>query len=530
MINMNRLRGPPILCREAVARWSAWKVSPQSFQEDRVEVIVEKERTMIVWDKVNGFYPPLKENSIMRKFGFLLAVVLTLTIITVRPAHADSSPSCQAINGGAWDGILGGTKIEYDFSVGEQVTLSVTNPAPDETLGTYYHSVRILENNSSIGFIGGWGQPSSTTIDITPSIGNLSITPVSSGADVAASCLPVGPSNHAPTADAGVSYSGNEGSAILLSGSATDPDGDALAYDWTADSSLCSFDDATTLTPTFTCTDNGDFDITLSVSDGQETAVSNATVTVLNVNPVPGAIVVDQPLVPVNTAVNAEVDFTDIGASDTHLATWDWGDGSICDTSSGDTHCTLTQDAGFGSTTSSHAYNDSGVYMVQVTLTDDDGGFESITYQYVVVYDPEGGFVTGGGWIESPAGAYTPGNETDPDITGKASFGFVSKYKKGASVPTGQTEFQFKAGDLDFHSSSYQWLVVNQNATNAQFKGSGTINGMGDYKFMLWGGDGTPDTFRIRIWEKTNGRGEVSIYDNGVDQPLGGGNIVVHTK
>jgi hypothetical protein len=36
--------------------------------------------------------------------------------------------------------------------------------------------------------------------------------------------------------------------------------------------------------------------------------------------------------------------------------------------------------------------------------------------------------------------------------------------------PAGKTEFSFKAGDLDFHSDSYEWLVLNQGGTNAQFK------------------------------------------------------------
>ncbi len=58
-------------------------------------------------------------------------------------------------------------------------------------------------------------------------------------------------------------------------------------------------------------------------------------------------------------------------------------------------------------------------------------------YNYAVVYDPIGGFVTGGGYIMSPAGAYVQ----DPAATGKANFGFVSKYKKGATVPSGSTEF-----------------------------------------------------------------------------------------
>jgi hypothetical protein len=112
--------------------------------------------------------------------------------------------------------------------------------------------------------------------------------------------------------------------------------------------------------------------------------------------------------------------------------------------------------------------------------------------------------------------------------TGKANFGFVSKYKKGATVPEGNTEFQFEAGDLNFHSTSYEWLLVT-GSDYAKFKGSGTINGAGDYKFMLWAGDNDPDTFRIKIWYEDGGN-EIVVYDNGMDQAIGGGNIVVHKK
>jgi len=124
----------------------------------------------------------------------------------------------------------------------------------------------------------------------------------------------------------------------------------------------------------------------------------------------------------------------------------------------------------------------------------------------------------------SDLGAY----ELDPSLSGKANFGFVSKYEKGASIPTGNTEFQFKVGNLNFHSDSYDWLVVTGN-DYARFKGTGTINGDGEYKFMLWAGDKQPDTFRIKIWYEENGS-EGVVYDNGMDQEIGGGNIVVHTS
>ena len=101
------------------------------------------------------------------------------------------------------------------------------------------------------------------------------------------------------------------------------------------------------------------------------------------------------------------------------------------------------------------------------------GTTTSITtvYQFVVIYDTSAGFVTGGGWMISPPGAYV-GN---PALTGKANFGFVSKYQKGANVPTGDTEFQFQAGGFNFKSTVYEWLVIS--GSKAQYKGSGTVNG-----------------------------------------------------
>ena len=45
---------------------------------------------------------------------------------------------------------------------------------------------------------------------------------------------------------------------------------------------------------------------------------------------------------------------------------------------------------------------------------------------------------------------------------------------------------------------------------------------------MLWTGDYDTDTFRIKIWYEDGG--EIVVYDNGMDQAIGGGSIVIHTK
>jgi hypothetical protein len=219
--------------------------------------------------------------------------------------------------------------------------------------------------------------------------------------------------------------------------------------------------------------------------------------------------------------------FTTPDFSPPYTADWNWGDASSSSCPHNSAACTLLQSR--HSVTGSHSYTEPGVFAVQLTVTDFNGGSGEPVFQYVVAYDPTGGFVTGSGWIDSPPGACNFGACTQ-DTIGKATFGFVSKYKKGKSTPDGNTQFQFMAGDLDFHSDSYDWLVVNQNDSNAQFKGSGTINGAGDYKFMLWAGDRDPDTFRIKIWVGDDEDNPVyDIHDNGVAQPIGGGSIVVRS-
>lgn len=174
-----------------------------------------------------------------------------------------------------------------------------------------------------------------------------------------------------------------------------------------------------------------------------------------------------------------------------------------------------------------------GVYEICVTASDAAANVSNTECTMLAVYDPNAGFVTGGGWITSPAGAFA----ADPLLTGKATFGFVSKYVKGKTLPTGNTEFQFKAGNLNFSSTAYEWLVVS--GARAQYKGSGTINGSGDYRFLLTAidgdlpGGGGADKFRIRIW---NNAGGGLVYDNMLNAPdsadptttLGGGSIVIH--
>jgi parallel beta-helix repeat protein len=246
--------------------------------------------------------------------------------------------------------------------------------------------------------------------------------------------------------------------------------------------------------------------------------------TVQHVAPTLGAITAPLAPAPINTAISTNATFTDLSL-ESHTAVWSWGDNT---TSAG----TVTQSGSTGSVTGSHAYATDGVYTVTLTVTNTDGHMGQATYQYVVVYDPSAGFVTGGGWYTSPAGAY-PAN---PTLTGPANFGFNARYHAGSTVPTGNTDLEFPAAGLTFTSTGYDWLVITTN--QAQYQGSGTINGAGSYGFLVTaqdnGGHGG-DKIRVEIWDKSHGN--AVVYDTQPGAPitaapttaLGGGRIQVHT-
>ncbi len=334
-----------------------------------------------------------------------------------------------------------------------------------------------------------------------------------------------------PVADAGGPYTGFEGSNIIFDASGSyDPDGETIEYKWDFDGDGFPDSRIWIVDPTSThmWTDDYYGAVMVFVTDYFYYVNDTTTVTVYNVAPTITSITgLPSDPIEIGTTVELISTFTDPGILDTHTAIFDWGDGTI---STG----TVTETDGCGTATDTHIYTETGVHTVTLTITDKDGGSDTEIFQYVVVYDssdPTSGFVTGGGWIDSPAGAY----RADSTLTGTANFGFVSKYKKGQSTPTGNTEFQYQIATLNFHSKNYDWLIVA--GAKAMYKGTGTINGEGNYGFMIFAIDEklTPSTdvdmFRIKIWDKDDN--DSIVYDNDLEEngtELSGGQIVIHKK
>jgi PKD repeat protein len=458
------------------------------------------------------------------------------------PVHLYTEPGTYSVNltVTSEDGLIDSLLREAYITV-EQIDPPVAEFEANQTSGVAPMTVQFTELSTGDPTEWSWDCDNDSVIDSTeqnPSFtyevpGTYTVTLVAANAGgsdeiTKTDCILVTSPNSPPIADANGPYTATEGTVVTFDASgSSDPDGDALLFRWDVNTDDV-WETAWTSDPLYMFTWHDDFTgtATVEVSDGELNTTATAEVTVSNEPPTVSIITVPVDPVQVNTEITASAEFTDQGTLDTHAAVWDWGDDAS-------TEGVMTEADGAGNVTGTHTYTVPGVYTINLTVTDDEGASVSEIYQYVVVYDPNGGFVTGGGWIASPPGAYAP----DPTLTGKATFGFVSKYKKGATLPTGQTEFQFKVADLNFHSESYDWLVIA--GSKAKYKGTGTINGEGEYKFMLSAIDGDlkdndkPDMFRIKIWDKTT---EELVYDNQLDAPddadptteLGGGSIVVH--
>jgi ELWxxDGT repeat protein len=463
------------------------------------------------------------------------------------------------------DGTAAGTSRIADINPG----LASSGPQLDRVVGdTYYFTADDGVHGRELWRTDGTKDGTVRLTDINPGRGSANPGIEYAGADTLYVAADDGvhgiepwrvdvPTNSAP-GNLALSFdppSVDEGATVTLNGRFTDPDtadthavhilwGDGSADVLSLAAGLLNFsathvylDDA----PSGASADTAVVQVT--VSDGPTRASADAPVVVRNVAPqsvtitriAPTGLV--GPVAPgaayaPGTQLDLAGSFADPGTLDTHTFQWVITSDSLA----APIVIPGTLPQGARSISSAFRPTAAGVYHVKLVVTDDDGGTGSADTAYgddasFVVYDRSAGFVTGGGWIDSPAGAYA----ADPALTGKVTFGFESKYHKGATLPTGNTEFQLKLANLNFKWTDFDWLVVAGD--QARLRGSGTINGRGDYAFLLTAIDGgrtAPDQLRIRIWDQDTG---ATLYDNGMGKPddapgatapLGGGSIVLH--
>jgi hypothetical protein len=237
--------------------------------------------------------------------------------------------------------------------------------------------------------------------------------------------------------------------------------------------------------------------------DDDTSTCAPLAVTVFNVPPVVGAITAPTGPVQIGSPISTSATFTDAGVLDTHTAVWNWGDSS---TSAG----TVSEASGSGSVSGTHTYTSADLYTVTLTVTDDDGGSGSSVFEFVIVFDPTKSLAVNAK-IASPAGAYI----ANPAKTGDVFSSAGARYKSG--VPSGGTSFQFNAVPLTFNATSYNWAVVTTTG-RGYLQGVGLVNSAPGYSFLVSVVDGTPDKYRMKIWNTA--MPAIVVYDSQFGAPI----------
>jgi hypothetical protein len=315
-------------------------------------------------------------------------------------------------------------------------------------------------------------------------------------------------SNQVPTASAGDSWSGDEGSPVALTGAGSDPDGGDVSYAWSVSDAGCNVASPASASTSVTCSDNGTFTATLTVTDDEgSVATDQALLQIQNVAPV---VQITSPtdgssFSLVLGALSVSAGFGDAGSGDSHTC--------FVKLTAGAEALSEAMPVSQGSCSGDVVPPEAGDYTLTVEVRDDDGAVGTASINLTVM-GALSGAVTAGGWF-APLGE-------------KAILSASVKYEVGWTRPRGRTDIDLHGPRLRFRATSFEWLLVNPDTRSVQYTGSGTLNGHSGYQFMVWlvdGGPGNPDTARLKIW--VEGDEENVVFDSGAPTRLILGSVVM---
>ncbi|MDT3329634.1 PKD domain-containing protein [Microbacterium sp. KSW-18] len=255
------------------------------------------------------------------------------------------------------------------------------------------------------------------------------------------------------------------GLTVAFAGTATDPDGDPLTYQWNFGDDAS--DTGATVSHRFAAA--GTYRVTLTVTDGRGGSTQRAEdVTVTHAAPVAKfTSTTDELAVATDASASA--------ASDDATLTydWNWGDGSAHSTGA----------------TASHVYDKDGDYTITLTLTDSLGGTSTAERSVSVAKIPAPAFVaadafgrtTSSGWGTSDVGGAWS------ILSGSASVASVQDGRGQLTLPAGQTRNLALTSTVRDSESRVDYTLVNAPSSGAGYVGLGARRiGANFYTVRVW--------------------------------------------
>ncbi|MBI4898482.1 MAG: DUF11 domain-containing protein [Actinobacteria bacterium] len=261
-------------------------------------------------------------------------------------------------------------RIDWNAEIPDGASLTVTAQSSDD--GVSFGPREVVTKNQDLSLSD--GRYLKIAVDFTRS---------STGESPVLNDITVGGANTPPVAAAGSDQVVDEGSIVMLDGSASiDPDGDPLEFRWdrvTGTGPAAVLSSTADQKPSYEALDDSSARFELNVSDGRESATDETNVSVRNVAP---AVSAADASAYAGSAAIVAANFSDPGVLDTHTASVDWGDGTPLEDAA------ITQGAGWGSLVGAHRYAAAGSYEVIVKVTDDDGAQGTATAQFAIGLPP----------------------------------------------------------------------------------------------------------------------------------------------
>lgn len=255
------------------------------------------------------------------------------------------------------------------------------------------------------------------------------------------------------------------GLTVAFAGTATDPDGDPLTYQWNFGDDTS--DSGATVSHRFAAA--GTYRVTLTVTDERGGSTQRAEdITVTHAAPV-------AKFTSASDELEVTTDASTTSASDdaTLIYDWNWGDGSAHSTG----------------VTASHVYEEDGDYTITLTVTDSLGGTSTSERSVSVAKVPAAAFVAAdafgrtasSGWGTADVGG------TWSLLSGSASVASVQDGKGQLTLPAGQTRTLALTSTVRDSESRVDYTLVNAPSAGAGYVGLGARRiGSNFYNLRVW--------------------------------------------